>query len=197
MKRALVVLLLLATAWPAQAQIVNGNDNGNNNTGIGSGNGNGNGNGNGSGNKTSATINSPRNNPTIVAPGLAAAGVESCLGSASIGGAGGGFGLTFGSTVTDRGCNLRLYARTLFALGHRQAATQILCNDPDVARALSTEGIDCGYGSPPSAFSASYVEAKPPRPAHTGRAPDMAPPALPAEASGACRHYELFRGCVD
>ena len=80
------------------------------------------------------------------APGLAAAGIESCLGSASVGGAGPGFGVTIGGTLTDKGCNLRLYARTLYSLGHRAAAAQILCNDPDVALALAIEGVRCLAG---------------------------------------------------
>ncbi len=148
---ALVFASLLAT--DARAQLVSGNNNGNAGSGVGSSNGNGNGNGNGSnnavstGNLTSAVnIRNHRQAPAIVAPGLAAAGIESCLGSTSVGGAGPWFGVTIGGTTTDRGCNLRLYSRTLYALGHRVAATQILCNDPDVAQALLAEGIRCRVG---------------------------------------------------
>lgn len=148
---ALVFASLLATE--AQAQLVSGNNNGNAGSGIGSSNGNGNGNGNGSNNTVSGGTSSSALNfrgrqqaPAIVAPGLAAAGIESCLGSTSVGGAGPGFGVTIGSTTTDRGCNLRLYSRTLYALGHRVAATQILCNDPDVAQALLAEGVQCRVG---------------------------------------------------
>ena len=78
-----------------------------------------------------------------MAPGLAAAGIEACLGSASVGGSGAGFGLTIGSTLVDRGCELRLYSRALYAMGYKRAATELLCNDPDVARALAEDGYIC------------------------------------------------------
>jgi hypothetical protein len=149
MNKIFIVLVTLASTLNATAQTLNGSDNGNNNRGFGNGNGNGNGNangnGNGNGNTSSATINNheARNTPSVFAPGLASAGVESCLGSSSMGGSVAGFGISFGSTMVDRGCQIRLYARTLFALGYRRAATQILCNDPEVMQALAFEGVSC------------------------------------------------------
>ena len=153
MHRPLFLVLALLMTTAAQAQSGSGNGIGN------SGAGNGNGNGNGSGNVVAAVAGSSssvniggsgsgsgRNTPGVWAPGLAAAGIESCLGSASVGGAGPGFGVTIGGTLTDKGCNLRLYARTLYSLGHQVAATQILCNDPDVALALAVEGVRCLSG---------------------------------------------------
>lgn len=147
------LLILVGSVSIAAAQANNGNGNGNGNRGFGNGNGNGNGNangnnngnGNGNGNSSSATISNryPQNTPSVFAPGLNAAGIESCMGSASMGGSVAGFGISFGSTTEDRGCQLRLYARTLYALGHRRAATQILCNDPQVMQALAFEGISC------------------------------------------------------
>lgn len=159
MYKIVATLIVLAfSASLATAQSSNGGSNGNGNKGVGNGNGNGNGNangnnngnGNGSGNSTNASIVNryPQNTPSVVAPGLNAVGVESCMGSASMGGAIAGFGLSFGSTTEDHGCQLRLYARTLFALGHRRAATQILCNDPQVMRALAYEGISCSDDYP-------------------------------------------------
>ena len=56
------------------------------------------------------------------------------------------FGVTIGATTTDKGCNLRLYSRNAHGLGHKVAATQILCNDPDVAVALASEGVRCLTG---------------------------------------------------
>ena len=144
-----IVLILASTLSTAVAQTANGNNNGNGDRGIGVGNGNGNGNANGNnngnGNSSSASISNgnSRNTPSVFAPGLAAAGIESCLGSASAGGSVAGFGITFGSTMVDRGCQIRLYARTLYALGHRRAATQMLCNDPEVMQALAYEGVSC------------------------------------------------------
>ncbi|MCJ2095835.1 hypothetical protein MKK67_25540 [Methylobacterium sp. J-072] len=153
MNRLLFLWLALVMATAAQAQVGAGNGNGN--SGAGNGNGNGNGSNNalaaaaaaGSSSSVSIGGGSGRNTPSVWAPGLAAAGIESCLGSASVGGAGPGIGVTLGGTLTDKGCNLRLYARTLYSLGHRVAATQILCNDPDVALALAVEGVRCLAGS--------------------------------------------------
>ena len=152
------ILILVGSVSMAVAQANNGTGNGNGNKGAGNGNGNGNGNangnnngnGNGNGNSSSATISNryPQNTPAVFAPGLTAAGVESCLGSASMGGSVAGFGISLGSTTEDRGCQLRLYARTLYALGHRRAATQILCNDPQVMQALAFEGISCQGDDP-------------------------------------------------
>ena len=155
------LLILVGSVSMAVAQTNNGTGNGNGNRGTGNGNGNGNGNangnnngnGNGNGNSSSATISNryPQNTPAVFAPGLTAAGVESCLGSASMGGSVAGFGISFGSTTEDRGCQLRLYARTLYALGHKRAATQILCNDPQVMQALAYEGISCQADYPVTA----------------------------------------------
>ncbi|MGU3336877.1 hypothetical protein ACLBXJ_02570 [Methylobacterium mesophilicum] len=161
----LVLALLMATAVQAQS----GSGNGIGNSGAGNGNGNGNGSNNvlasaaAAGSSSSVNIGgsgSGRNTPGVWAPGLAAAGIESCLGSASVGGAGPGFGVTIGGTLTDKGCNLRLYARTLYSLGHRTAATQILCNDPDVALALAVEGVRCLSG--PGAEAQRMVGFTPP-----------------------------------
>ena len=120
---------------PAVARTMNGSDDGNNNPG----------NDNGNGNTSRATISNreARNMPSVFAPGLAAAGIQSRLGSSSMGRSAGGFGVTFGSTMFDRGCRIRLFARTLNALGSRRAATQILCNDPELMLALAYEGISC------------------------------------------------------
>jgi hypothetical protein len=151
MNRLVLAAILLLAGGTAHAQV--GNNNGNDNFGAGNGNGNGNGSGNtiantatGGSNSSVVNVRQRRNTPSVFAPGLAAAGIESCLGSASVGGAGPGFGVTIGGTTTDKGCNLRLYSRTLYGLGHKVAATQILCNDPDVAVALAAEGVRCLTG---------------------------------------------------
>ena len=181
-------LMLAATGAFAQS----GSNNGNGNFGSGNGNGNGNGNNNGSGNiltssggSSAVNFRSRRNTPSVVAPGLAAAGIESCLGSASIGGAGPGFGLTIAGTTTDKGCNLRLYSRTLYSLGYRGAATQILCNDPQVAEALSVQGVQC------------YVGAQAQAARVTTAALGASHPGAPVAAGGTCRQYDFFRGCLD
>ena len=109
---------------------------------------------------SSVTFNGKRNTPAVLAPGLAAAGIETCLGSNSVGGAGPGFGVTIAGTITDRGCNLRLYSRTLYSMGHKLAATQILCNDPDVAAALALEGVRCLVGPAAEAAARGLANAR-------------------------------------
>ena len=81
--------------------------------------------------------------PTIVAPGLAAAGMETCLGSATGGVSLMGLGLTFGRTTPDEGCGIRLAARQLFAFGYPKAALALMCQDTRVAEAMATAGQPC------------------------------------------------------
>jgi len=81
--------------------------------------------------------------PTTVAPGLAAAGIETCLGSASGGLSLMGGGFTFGTTKVDEGCTIRLLARQLFAFGFKTAALALMCQDDRVAVAMQTAGTPC------------------------------------------------------
>ena len=77
-----------------------------------------------------------KNVPSVVAPGLAAAGLETCLGSVSGGGAFVGTGFSFGTTIPDPGCAARLDARTLWSMGLKKAAVARLCLNPDINRAM-------------------------------------------------------------
>jgi hypothetical protein len=88
--------------------------------------------------------------PTTVAPGLAAAGVETCLGSASGGLSLMGGGFTFGSTKVDDGCTIRLLARQLFAFGFKTAAVALMCEDDRVALAMQTAGTPCPESQSPA-----------------------------------------------
>src|SRR5262249_53202739 len=81
--------------------------------------------------------------PTVVAPGLAAAGVETCLGSASGGVSVMGLGITVGHTTPDEGCAIRLTARQLYAFGQQNAALALMCQDPRVAQAMAAAGQPC------------------------------------------------------
>jgi hypothetical protein len=67
---------------------------------------------------------------------LAAAGLETCLGSISGGGAFVGTGFSFGSTIPDPGCAARLDARTLWSFGLKRAAVARLCEGTDVYNAM-------------------------------------------------------------
>src|SRR5580658_4495383 len=81
--------------------------------------------------------------PTIVAPGLAAAGVETCLGSSSGGLSVMGGGFSFGHTTVDDGCTIRLLARQLYAFGFKKAAMALMCQDEHVAAAMYDVGTPC------------------------------------------------------
>jgi hypothetical protein len=83
--------------------------------------------------------------PTVVAPGLAVAGIETCLGSASTGISVMGAGITLGGTTPDEGCNIRLTSRQLQAFGHPRAALALMCQDARVAAAMATAGEECPH----------------------------------------------------
>jgi hypothetical protein len=97
-----------------------------------------------------------KNVPSIVAPGLAAAGLETCLGSVSGGGAFVGTGFSFGTTVPDPGCAARLDARTLWSMGLKKAAVARLCLNGDVYRAMP-EVCDKYLPPPAPGYSASLL----------------------------------------
>jgi len=77
-----------------------------------------------------------RNVPAVFAPGLTAAGLETCLGSVSAGASVVGVGATFGTTVPDAGCAARLDARTLWSMGLRRAAIARLCLMSEIYRSM-------------------------------------------------------------
>src|SRR3954454_8063455 len=96
-----------------------------------------------------------KNVPSIGAPGLTAAGLETCLGSVSGGGAFVGTGFSFGTTIPDPGCAARLDARTLWSMGLKKAAVARLCLNGDIYRAMPEVCIKYvpppapGYPAPP------------------------------------------------
>ena len=84
-----------------------------------------------------------RNVPTAISPGLAAAGIETCLGSVSVGGSFVGGGFSIGSTVKDDDCNRRLYARQMYNMGFKAAAAILQCITPEVNYAMAMAGTPC------------------------------------------------------
>jgi hypothetical protein len=81
--------------------------------------------------------------PNVYSPALAAAGYEVCLGSMSAGGSASGFGVTFGGTYEDKGCQARLNAKTLATLGYTAAAREIMCQNPNIRSAMRHAGTPC------------------------------------------------------
>jgi len=127
--RLFIALVMLTLATPVYAQTTMGTT---------------------SGASSMVDINSPANTtahvittPTVAAPGLAAAGIETCLGSASGGLSLMGGGFTFGATKVDDGCTVRLLSRQLFAFGLHKAAVALMCQDERVAAAMEVAGSPC------------------------------------------------------
>jgi hypothetical protein len=77
-----------------------------------------------------------RSAPPIAAPGLSAAGLETCLGSASGGVSWLGTGITGGASIVDEGCQARLDSRTLASYGLKAAAVARLCQRADIWRSM-------------------------------------------------------------
>jgi hypothetical protein len=78
-----------------------------------------------------------------IAPGLTAAGVHSCAGSASIGVGAVGWNFGAGTTYEMQECNRRAYAATLMGMGQNAAALALVCNNPEVQASLNMTGVVC------------------------------------------------------
>jgi len=79
---------------------------------------------------------SVRTTVAAVAPGLAAAGIESCNSSLSGGIGATGWGISLGGPIMDNECNLRLWARTTWAMGQRELTAAIISQSPTVMKAM-------------------------------------------------------------
>jgi hypothetical protein len=98
-----------------------------------------------------------RNVPAVFAPGLSAAGLETCLGSISGGGAFVGTGFSFGTSIPDPGCAARLDARTLWSMGLKKAAVARLCLNVDIYNSMPEVCVQ--YLPQTSAAPAGYAPA--------------------------------------
>lgn len=105
------------------------------------------------GNAQSLTINNPpiptettttlKNVPGVAAPGLATTLTETCMGSTSVGGAGVGFGVSFGTTWRDTACVRRLDSRRISELGQNDIAFELMCDSDAVRAAAKRVGRPC------------------------------------------------------
>lgn len=68
---------------------------------------------------------------------------DTCMGSSSAGAQGIGFGLSIGSTWTDKNCVRLKNARQLQSMGLNDAAIQLMCLNKDIAQAMATAGTPC------------------------------------------------------
>lgn len=137
-----------------------------------------------------------KNVPSVFAPGLAAAGLETCLGSVSGGGAFLGTGLTFGTTIPDPGCAARLDARSLWSMGLKKAAVARLCLNgeiyrsmPEVCRVYLPQSGPVGYPAPAPALS-RYDQATAEQPQTVS---DIWLVEGPAGKTRLCNDYDVTR----
>jgi len=80
-----------------------------------------------------------------IGPGLTAAGVHSCAGSASVGVGVTGFNLGAGATYEMIECNRRAYAASLAGMGQNLAALDLLCQNAEVKASLNNTGVVCPH----------------------------------------------------
>jgi hypothetical protein len=106
-----------------------------------------------------------RNVPTVFAPGLSSAGLETCLGSASAGVGWIGMGLSGASTYEDKGCARRLDARTWWSFGFKAAAIARMCSGVDN---YNSAPVECAKYLPQGP---GVIDTPPPRPAYVGPGP--------------------------
>ncbi len=115
--------------------------------------------------------NKIRTTVPAISPGLVAAGVHSCAGSASAGVGATGWGFGIGSTYEMKECNRRAYASALAGLGHKNAALDLVCLNKEVRAALNATGVVCpsqgmaarqvAYRTVPPAVAAAAVTPAP------------------------------------
>lgn len=83
-----------------------------------------------------------RNTPDVYAPAIAG-GANPCVVGVSAGGAVAGFGLSFGMTRNDDGCERRNTAALLYNMGERDVAQELLCETASVRAARLRTGRPC------------------------------------------------------
>lgn len=91
-----------------------------------------------------ASQDTPRQAPPAFAPNLVAA-PETCMGSTAVGASTPFGGVSIGSTFKSDDCELRMFARSLSALGQNEAALALLAQNPKVAAALRAVGAKAAW----------------------------------------------------
>lgn len=81
----------------------------------------------------------PRQAPSAHAPNLVAA-PETCMGSSAVGVSSPFGGVSVGTTYKSDDCEIRMFARSLMALGQKEAALALLAQNAKVAAALRAAG---------------------------------------------------------
>jgi hypothetical protein len=96
-------------------------------------------------NNTSLTnsTNVPRQPVATAFAAPLTSGIDTCMGSSSVGAQGVGFGISVGSTWVDENCKRLKNSRELRSMGFSNAAVALLCQDASVADAMRTAGTAC------------------------------------------------------
>lgn len=107
---------------------------------------------------------------TAYAPALTS-GMDTCMGSSSVGGSGVGFGFSVGTTWNDENCVRLKNAREMAAMGYKNVAVAMMCQDAKVREAAES------IGSPVCASAAKKADgSKKKQDVATG--PDMSDPYI-------------------
>lgn len=113
----------------------------------------------GSGN-SNVSINNPRQPVNSAIAAALTSSNETCMGSTSIGGQGVGFGLSIGSTWENEACERRRNASVLLALGLKDEAVALMCQDETVAAAFEKTGTAC-VPAPQKTAAVNYTPMAP------------------------------------
>lgn len=81
--------------------------------------------------------------PTVYAPSLTASMTETCWGSVSGGVSVVGVGATGAATIKDYDCNRRLNAAVAWRMGRQDVAFNLMCQDPEFAKAAAGTSQPC------------------------------------------------------
>lgn len=85
-----------------------------------------------------------KRNPVSTAyAGSLTSGIDTCMGSSTAGAQGVGFGISLGSTWTDKNCTRLKSARQLDMMGYKEAAVQVMCLNKEVEVAMKAAGTPC------------------------------------------------------
>lgn len=114
----------------------------------------------GTGGSTTTTVKNERQAPGVGAPGLTSFG--GCKGSVAGGVTVPGFGVSFGTTVTDEECQRLNSAAYLTSIGHGDAGLALVCANAGVRDAMASVGKACP-GAPAAPPPAPVASASPER----------------------------------
>jgi hypothetical protein len=97
--------------------------------------------------------------PNVAAPAMTTTLTETCMGSISGGVSVLGIGATLGTTYTDDNCVNRLNSREVYGQGYKDAAREVLCQNPVVREAFKNTNNPCFLDRPRQGAAAPVSNA--------------------------------------